>query len=852
VGKPQEPLIAPPEGPPISVIAHGGRAGPETGTPETGTEAAFADILAGILGASTVPVDGHVFNDLGADSMVMARFCALARKHPDLPSVSMKDIYTHPTIRGLASALTGPRADPVIAGPVARPAVPTDAATSPGPARAVGAAGYILCGTLQLLAFLGYSYLATFIGVQGFTWMSAGSGAVDVYLRAVLFGSGLFTTLSVLPIVAKWVLVGRWRPQQTRVWSLGYFRFWFVKTLVRANPLILLAVGTPLYSLYLRALGAKVGRGVTIFSLTAPVCTDLLTIGDGSIINKDAFLLGYRAHAGQIQTGAVTLGRNVVVGTKTVLDIDTSMGDGAQLGHASALQGGQSVPDGERWHGTPAQRTDVDYLRVEPARCSTLRRTGYCLFSVLQTLLVILPLTEGGLYVLVTRVPPLARLLDPGMGAVTSGSVFFDALTISAALFLAATAGGLLLVTTVPRVLNLFIRPDTVYPLYGLQYSVHRTITRLTNRKFFTYLFGDSSYIVNYLRWIGYNLSAVEQTGSNFGMQVAHDTPFLSTVGSGTMVADGLIFLNADYSSTSFRVSQVSIGAHSFLGNHIAYPSGGRTGDDCLLATKVMIPLDGPVREGVGLLGSPCFEIPRSVARDSRFDHLKTGEALAAKNRYDLRSMGAFLLVRWFRIYLLTVLDMVAIDLQGTLPGAVLATIFALNIIVTTAYFVLVERCFLGFRRLRPKYCSIYDPYFWWHERLWKLPEDSHLRIFDGTPFKGMIWRLMGVRIGKRVFDDGCYITERTLASIGDDTTLGIGSKIQCHSQEDGTFKSDQVSIGAGCTLGVGSMVHYGVTMGDGAVLAPDAFLMKGEEMPPLARWGGNPARDLRSDHQPA
>ena len=40
-------------------------------------------------------------------------------------------------------------------------------------------------------------------------------------------------------------------------------------------------------------------------------------------------------------------------------------------------------------------------------------------------------------------------------------------------------------------------------------------------------------------------------------------------------------------------------------------------------------------------------------------------------------------------------------------------------------------------------------------------------------------------------------------------------------------------------------MVHYGVTMGDGAVLAPDSFLMKGEEIPQHARWGGNPAREM-------
>ena len=111
---------------------------------------------------------------------------------------------------------------------------------------------------------------------------------------------------------------------------------------------------------------------------------------------------------------------------------------------------------------------------------------------------------------------------------------------------------------------------------------------------------------------------------------------------------------------------------------------------------------------------------------------------------------------------------------------------------------------------------------------------------------KNVLWRLLGARIGRRVFDDGCCLTERTFTTIGDDCTLNAGSVIQCHSQEDGGFKSDRIVIGAGCTLGVGAFVHYGVTMGDGAVLATDSFLMKGEEMPPNAVWGGNPAKQIR------
>src|SRR5438094_2439544 len=71
----------------------------------TGVERIFADVLAGVLHVDRVSVDSHFFNDLGADSLVMAHFCARVRKRGDLPSVSMKDIYRHPTIRSLAAAL---------------------------------------------------------------------------------------------------------------------------------------------------------------------------------------------------------------------------------------------------------------------------------------------------------------------------------------------------------------------------------------------------------------------------------------------------------------------------------------------------------------------------------------------------------------------------------------------------------------------------------------------------------------------------------------------------------------------------------------------------------------------------
>src|SRR5207237_516491 len=159
--------------------------------------------------------------------------------------------------------------------------------------------------------------------------VSAGSHGVDIYVRLVLCSVAGLLVVCLLPILVKWMLIGRWKPGQIRIWSLAYLRFWIVKTLVQSNPWALLFTGSPLYVLYLRALGAKIGPGVAIFSRRTPICTDLLTIGARALIRKEAIFNGYRAQAGRIEIGAVTLGADAFVGERSVLDINTSIGDGA-------------------------------------------------------------------------------------------------------------------------------------------------------------------------------------------------------------------------------------------------------------------------------------------------------------------------------------------------------------------------------------------------------------------------------------------------------------------------------------------------------------------------------------------
>lgn len=803
-------------------------------------EQALTETLADVLRVEQVTADSHFYDDLGADSMVMAQFCARVRKRPNLPSISIRDTYQYPTIGSLTGALA-------LRSRTCVEPMPATVQTAPP----VGTAQYLFCGILQVLILLGYVSLAAFALEQGIAWIVAGATPLGVYLRVVLAGGAGLLGVCALPVLAKWLLIGRWRPQRIRIWSLAYVRFWMVKTLVTLSPLVLFA-GSPLYVFYLRALGAKIGHGVVIFSRHAPVCTDLLTIGDGTVIRKDAFLTCYRACAGWIQTGTVTLGRDVFIGEKSVLDIETSLGDGAQLGHTSSLHAGQTVPGRERWHGSPAQPGAADYRGIGQAGRAAGRRAAYTVLQLASLLLFYIPLAYGGIDLLLGEFPQFTEFLGPETVAFTSWSFYGTALVTSLVLFFGSALVGLIVVVTVPRVLNRFVKPDNVYPLYGIHYAAHRAITRLTNRKFFVELLGDSSYVVGYLRVLGYRLAPVVQTGANFGKQVKHDTPYLVSVGSGTVIADGLSIVNADFSSTSFRVTRAAIGSRNFLGNDIVYPAQGRTGDNCLLATKVLVPIDGKVREGVGLLGSPSFEIPRTVERDSRFHHLATGDEqprrLAAKNKHNARTIGWFLLSRWCYAFGLTMLGFWVMDLHDSWGAMAIALFSVLSLLFGVVHFALVERAATAFRGTRPTSCSLYEPDCWRRERFLKLTGHVH-RILNGTPLKGVAWRLLGVRLGRRLFDDGCTLAEKDMVTIGDDCTLNAGSSIQCHSLEDFALKSDRVTIGSGCTVGIGALVHYGVTMGDGAVLAPDSFLMKGEEMPPNARWGGNPAREMRDDN---
>lgn len=811
--------------------------------PRTETERLVASALTETLKLPNVSVDDHFFDDLGAHSLLMARFCSAIRDRISAASVSMRDVYANPTVEKLAGMLAAQTANqaPVSGSGFSGSAYRYEVADA-APSRL----SYFTCGALQLATYLALSIGIIAALAAGVQWANeAINDPYQLYQRVLAVVSGLTAVSVFAPVAAKWLLLWRWKPGATRIWSLGYFRFWFVKLLFDSSVAHLLA-GTSLYNGWLRMLGARIGRHAVILS-KAPVTTDLFEIGTGSIIRENTVTQGYRARSNVIETGHISIGDDAYIGTGSHLDIDTIVEDGGQLAHASTLQQGQVIPAHGRYHGTPAEKTTSDFNTVAPMRCSNLRRWVYGgLVTAAGLLAAPAPIMVlfYSYFFLYAYSGAQTLNYDNLAGVVTALAP--TGLWISFLIYSGIITLGFIFLRVVPPLLNCFLKANRTYVLFGFHYAVQRLVQLSTNWGYLNLLFGDSSYITKFLELVGWKLASGKQTGSNFGLDQTHDNPYLCHVGANSMVSDGIAMSNMEASATSFKLADVKIGADNYLGNAITMPSGSRTGDNVLIGSKTMVPIDGPLRENTGLLGSPAFEIPRSTEADREAARMEDPESLkfnlARKNRWNLASILALFAAHWFVSFVAVFVMFVSVlyfdryGISAIAAGGFTAMAFLI------AFFTVLERASLGFDSLQARTTSMYDPYFLFHERHWKFCGHPLHLLFHGTPFRNLMSRALGVRVGKMVFDDGANLYDKTLLEIGDYSNLNKACILQGHSLEEGLFKSGPVRIGSQCTIAADAFVHYGVQMGDRSTLGPNAFLMKGESVPAGQTWHGNPA----------
>jgi non-ribosomal peptide synthetase-like protein len=186
----------------------------------------------------------------------------------------------------------------------------------------------------------------------------AGTGAM-LLLLPILYGACSAAVLAAV-VLAKWAVMGRFRPFVVPLWSPFVWRLEAVNALYEflATPLALEAlVGTPFLPWYFRLLGARIGRGVYM-GTTGLIEFDLVEVGDRAAINENAVLQSHLFEDRVLKASWVRVGADCSVGAESVVLYDTEMQDGARLDAVSLLMKGETLPAGTSWTGVPAAWRD--------------------------------------------------------------------------------------------------------------------------------------------------------------------------------------------------------------------------------------------------------------------------------------------------------------------------------------------------------------------------------------------------------------------------------------------------------------------------------------------------------------
>ncbi|MFD9222476.1 Pls/PosA family non-ribosomal peptide synthetase [Streptomyces sp. NPDC060064] len=202
----------------------------------------------------------------------------------------------------------------------------------------------VMCSVaLAVLALAAFELLADRLGFA----LAVLSGG------AVLLAGGVVAC--VVAIAAKWLLVGRFQAVEHPLWSSFVWRNELADTFVEvlAVPwLVGATAGTPLMNLWLRGLGARIGRGAWCETYWLPEA-DLVTVGGGASVNRGCVVQTHLFHDRIMRMDNVVLGTGATLGPHGIALPGAVIGARAAVGPASLVMRGERVPAGTRWLGNP-------------------------------------------------------------------------------------------------------------------------------------------------------------------------------------------------------------------------------------------------------------------------------------------------------------------------------------------------------------------------------------------------------------------------------------------------------------------------------------------------------------------
>jgi non-ribosomal peptide synthetase-like protein len=201
----------------------------------------------------------------------------------------------------------------------------------------------IVYAGIGLCVIVAFEWLTTDFGwplaalVSGFVMITAGAVAAGV------------TT------IAKWLLVGRLTVSHYPLWSSFVWLNELADTFVEviAAPWFARAtIGTPVLNVWLRSMGAKIGRGVWCDTYWLPEA-DLIDLRNGATINQGCVVQTHLFHDRMLSMDRVTLRAGSTLGPNSVILPAAVLGRHATVGPVSLVMRGEFVPDKTRWIGNP-------------------------------------------------------------------------------------------------------------------------------------------------------------------------------------------------------------------------------------------------------------------------------------------------------------------------------------------------------------------------------------------------------------------------------------------------------------------------------------------------------------------
>lgn len=201
----------------------------------------------------------------------------------------------------------------------------------------------------------------------GYLWAALASGLV-------LLAAGALA--GIIAVAAKWLVIGRIRAVEHPLWSSFVWRNevsdTFVET-VAAPWFARAATGTPVMNLWLRALGASIGRGVWCETYWLPEA-DLVSLGAGATVNRGCVVQTHLFHDRIMRMDSVVLEAGSTLGPHCVALPAARLGAGATVGPGSLVMRGDEVPSSTRWQGNPIAPWDM-FGKKRAAAASARKKT---------------------------------------------------------------------------------------------------------------------------------------------------------------------------------------------------------------------------------------------------------------------------------------------------------------------------------------------------------------------------------------------------------------------------------------------------------------------------------------------